>query len=81
MKAEGRADQGQGGEAEPEGQLVYYGDVTLIERGEERTAVRFSVTSTGEVRNVNRLAKAIVPFRRAASRSSDREGGSLMNGP
>lgn len=59
----------------PKVQLVYYGDVTLIERGEERTAVRFSVTSTGEVRNVNRLAKAIVPFRRAASRSSDRERG------
>lgn len=58
----------------PKVQLVYYGDVTLVERGDEQTAVRFSVTSDGKVRNVNRLAKAIVPYRRRALRQS-RAGG------
>ncbi len=56
----------------PKVQLVYYGDVTLRDRGDEQTAVRFSVTSAGDVQNVNQLAKEIVPYRRRASRS---EGG------
>jgi hypothetical protein len=50
----------------PKVELIYYGDVTLAGRGEERTAVRFSVTSDGQFRDVNQLAKAIVPYRRAA---------------
>lgn len=54
----------------PKVKLVYYGDVTLKEHGEEQTAVRFSVTADGDVRNVNRLAKAIVPFRRHAGHVS-----------
>lgn len=59
----------------PKVQLVFYGDVTLAERGEEQTAVRFSVTAAGEVQNVNRLAKAIVPFRRAARPGSGNRPG------
>ena len=54
----------------PKVQLVYYGDVVLADRGDEQTAVRFSITSDGEVQNVNRLAKAIVPYRRRALRQS-----------
>ncbi len=50
----------------PKVQLVFYGDVTLRKRGEERTALRFSVRSDGTVREVNRLAKSIVPHRRRA---------------
>ena len=53
----------------PKVQLVFYGDVTLKRRGEERTAVRFSVAADGRVRDVNRLAKSIVPHRRRASRT------------
>lgn len=56
----------------PKVKLVFYGDVTLSERGEERTAVRFSVTPLGEVRDVNRLAKAIVPHRRRARQPGGR---------
>ena len=48
----------------PKVELVYYGDVTLKRRGEEQTAVRFSVSPDGKVKDVNRLAKAIVPYRR-----------------
>ena len=59
----------------PKVQLVYYGDVVLNERGEEQTAVRFSVTSTGEVRDVNRLSKAIVPYRRSGRRRSSGNSG------
>ena len=58
----------------PKVQLVYYGDITLQTRGDERTAVRFSVTPDGEVQNVNRLAKAIVPFKRTARMPSGRGG-------
>jgi len=52
----------------PKVQLVYYGDVKLSERGDEKTAVRFSVTSAVEVRDVNQLTKEIVPYRRRAPR-------------
>ncbi|MGI9493055.1 MAG: hypothetical protein ACR2QF_11715 [Geminicoccaceae bacterium] len=52
----------------PKVRLVYYGDVMLNGHGDEQTAVRFSVTSTGDVRDVNRLAKAIVPYRRGVRR-------------
>lgn len=60
----------------PRVELVYYGDVTLNRRGEERTAVRFSVASNGRVQDVNRLAKAIVPNRRQPHRARVSEGGS-----
>lgn len=58
----------------PKVELVYYGDVTLKRRGEERTAVRFSVSADGLVKDVNRLTKSIVPYRRRASRA-DAAGG------
>lgn len=50
----------------PKVELVFYGSVTLAELGDERTAVRFSVGSDGRVRDVNRLARRIVPLRRRA---------------
>ncbi|MGI9421163.1 MAG: hypothetical protein ACR2RA_25335 [Geminicoccaceae bacterium] len=59
----------------PKVELVYYGDVVLRRRGEEQTAVRFSVSADGRVKDVNRLAKAIVPYRRRAGRAPS-EGGS-----
>jgi hypothetical protein len=58
----------------PKVELVYYGDVTLKRRGDERTAVRFSVTSDGRVHDVNRLTKAIVPYRRTARNRSPSGG-------
>lgn len=60
----------------PKVELVYYGDVILKRRGDERTAVRFSVTSDGRVHDVNRLTKAIVPYRRTA-RNRNPSGGRL----
>ncbi len=59
----------------PKVKLVYYGDVVMQGRGEEKTAVRFSVTADGKVRDVNRLDKKIVPYRRRAARSDDGQGG------
>jgi len=53
----------------PKVQIVYYGDLDLNRRGEERTAVRFSIKPDGSVHDVNRMAKSIVPHRRRASRS------------
>ena len=47
--------------------LVFYGSVNLSEQGEERTAVRFTVGADGRVRDVNQLAKHIVPLRRIAA--------------
>ena len=60
----------------PRVKLVYYGDVTLKHRGEERTAVRFSIAPDGQVKDVNQLAKAIVPYRRQRSRASASGGSS-----
>lgn len=54
----------------PKVELVYYGDATLTHRGEERTEVRFSVSADGKVKEVNKLAKTIVPHRRRSQRSS-----------
>jgi hypothetical protein len=51
----------------PKVELVFYGDVTLQQPGDEQTAIRFSVASDGRVRNVNRLTKALVPYRRSGS--------------
>jgi hypothetical protein len=56
----------------PRVELIFHGEVTLNQRGDERTAVRFSMTPVGEVRDVNRLTKAIVPYRRRAARAPAR---------
>ena len=44
----------------PKLEVVYYGDVDLVKPGEEKTAVRFSVSKQGEVYNINTLPKSIV---------------------
>ena len=54
----------------PKVELVFYGSVTLEQRGDERTAVRFAVAPDGRVRDVNQLAKALVPLRRIAENDS-----------
>jgi hypothetical protein len=54
----------------PKVELVFYGSVTLEQRGDERTAVRFAVAADGRVRDVNQLAKALVPLRRLAAAGS-----------
>ncbi|MEM9388336.1 MAG: hypothetical protein AAGA68_25010 [Pseudomonadota bacterium] len=41
-------------------EILYYEEVTLRDKGEERTAVRFTLDSQGEVSNINTLAKALV---------------------
>jgi hypothetical protein len=48
----------------PKVNLVFYGSVSLSEQGDERTAVRFALGPDGRVRDVNQLAKRIVPLRR-----------------
>jgi hypothetical protein len=44
----------------PRAEVVYYGAVTLGSKGDEQTAVRFSVTPEGSVDSVNTLAKTLV---------------------
>jgi hypothetical protein len=71
--------RGEGGEAvpvtvkveklNPRVELVFYGTVALLAQGDQLTAVRFAVGSDGRVRDVNRLAKRIVPLRGIASGS------------
>jgi hypothetical protein len=51
----------------PKVEVVFYGEIVLARPSEERTAVRFSVHADGGVADVNQLAKALVPLRRAAS--------------
>jgi hypothetical protein len=51
----------------PRVELVFYGAVMLLAQGDERTAVRFAVGTDGRVRDVNQLAKRIVPLRRIAT--------------
>ena len=51
----------------PKVEVIFYGEIVLGRPSEERTAVRFSVRADGEVADVNQLAKALVPLRRAAS--------------
>jgi hypothetical protein len=51
----------------PKVDLVFYGSVSLSEQGDERTAVRFALGADGRVRDVNQLAKRIVPLRRFAA--------------
>jgi len=41
--------------------VAYYGTTTLAQKGEEATAVRFSIAADGAVRGVNRLPKSLVP--------------------
>ncbi|MGH6895368.1 MAG: hypothetical protein ACREJ5_02305 [Geminicoccaceae bacterium] len=53
----------------PRVELVFYGTVALVAQGDERTAVRFAVGADGRVRDVNRLAKRIVPLRPIATGS------------
>lgn len=43
-------------------EIVYYGTVNLAARGVEKTAVRFTLRSNGEVSNVNTLQKELVSF-------------------
>ena len=52
----------------PRVEIIFYGDLTLQRRGEEQTAVRFSIRADGTVHDVNRLAKSIVPHHRRVSR-------------
>lgn len=51
--------------------LVFYGTVELVRQGQEETVVRFTVGSDGNVLDVNRLAKALVPLRAATERQAD----------
>ena len=50
----------------PRVEVVFFGKIVLARPSEERTAVRFSVRADGTVAEVNQLAKALVPLRRAA---------------
>lgn len=43
-------------------EIVYYGTVRLDARGDEKTAVRFTLQGNGNVVNVNRLQKKLVSF-------------------
>ncbi len=45
----------------PKAEVVYYGTVKLDRKGDERTAVRFSVDADGSVHDVNTLPKTLVP--------------------
>ena len=51
----------------PTVEVVFYGEIVLGRPSEERTAVRFSLRSDGDVADVNELAKALVPLRRTAA--------------
>lgn len=44
----------------PRAQVVYYGSVTLARKGDEATAVRFSVDRAGAVTDVNTLPRRLV---------------------
>ncbi len=41
-------------------EVVFYDKVTMQRKGEEKTAMRFTLTSAGEVVGINRLAKKLV---------------------
>lgn len=41
--------------------VAYYGITTMETKGEEKTAVRFSVTANGSITNVNQLPMRLVP--------------------
>jgi hypothetical protein len=44
----------------PKVEVVYYGTVELNRRGQEETVVRFTVSPTGEVSNINSIQKSLV---------------------
>ncbi len=41
-------------------EIVYYGKVNLEKKGDEKTAVRFSVTRNGKISGINFLPKSLV---------------------
>jgi hypothetical protein len=41
--------------------VAYYGVTTLENKGDEKTAVRFTVTANGSITDVNHLPKRLVP--------------------
>ncbi len=45
----------------PRADVAYYGTVKLDRKGDEKTAVRFTVDPDGSVRDVNTLPKSLVP--------------------
>ena len=45
----------------PRAEIVYYGTLRLDRKGDEATAVRFTVDPDGTVRDINTLPKQIVP--------------------
>ncbi len=47
----------------PQAEVVYYGSVTLHRKGDETTAVRFTLDANGNVIHVNTLAKTLVERR------------------
>jgi hypothetical protein len=44
-------------------EVVYYKTLTLAQRGEEKTAVRFKVAANGDVWGTNSLPKQIVTIK------------------
>lgn len=42
-------------------EIAYYGVTTLEEKGDEKTAVRFTLLPDGSVANINKLPKQLVP--------------------
>lgn len=54
----------------PEVKVVFYGNLVLVEQGDERTACRFAIGVDGRVQSVDRLAKSLVPLRHRAETSS-----------
>jgi hypothetical protein len=44
----------------PRAEVVYYGSVNLARKGDEATAVRFTVDREGSVTSVNTLPKTLV---------------------
>ncbi|MEY8877015.1 MAG: hypothetical protein AB9M60_10935, partial [Leptothrix sp. (in: b-proteobacteria)] len=44
----------------PRAEVAYYGQVTLARKGDEATAVRFTVLPDGSVANINTLPKTLV---------------------
>ena len=44
----------------PRAEVVFYGTVSVVRKGDEVTAVRFTVNREGRVEAVNTLAKTLV---------------------
>ena len=44
----------------PKLEIVYYGNVSLEKKGDEKTAVRFSITRDGSITGINFLPKTLV---------------------